>query len=98
MIRNTIIQAIHNRQVIEFTYKGFTRIVEPFLLGTTTTGKVALRGYQIGGGSSSGRIVNWHLFTLANMENLRITDSTFSGSRPGYNPADSAMVAIYARI
>lgn len=38
--------AIENRRVVMFNYDGHFRVVEPFLIGVTTTGKPALRGYQ----------------------------------------------------
>lgn len=41
--------AIENRRVVMFNYDGHFRVVEPFLIGVTTTGKPALRGYQTEG-------------------------------------------------
>ncbi len=98
MIKDTIIDAIQSRRVIEFSYNGYPRVVEPFLLGITTKGKLTVRGFQIGGSSSSGHATGWHMFTVSNFANLRVSDQTFSGSRPDYNPADSAMVSIIAHV
>lgn len=42
--------AIRSRRVVTFHYDGPPRIVEPFLIGTTTAGRPALRGFQTGGG------------------------------------------------
>lgn len=43
---NDVKFAIENRWVIRFNYGGCPRVVEPYLLGETTKGTVALRGYQ----------------------------------------------------
>lgn len=48
--------AIRSRRVVTFHYDGLPRIVEPFLLGTTTAGRSALRAYQTAGGSRSGTV------------------------------------------
>ncbi len=46
-VYDVLAQAIEKRRVVTFTYDGFLRVVEPFLLGTTTAGRPALRAYQI---------------------------------------------------
>lgn len=42
-VYDVLAQAIEERRVVTFTYDGFLRVVEPFLLGTTTAGRPALR-------------------------------------------------------
>ena len=37
-VYDVLAQAIEERRVVTFTYEGFLRVVEPFLLGTTTAG------------------------------------------------------------
>lgn len=53
-VYDVLAQAIEERRVVTFTYDGFLHVVEPFLLGTTTAGRSALRAYQTAGGSRSG--------------------------------------------
>ena len=48
-VYDVLAQAIEERRVVTFTYDGFLRVVEPFLLGTTTAGRPALRAYQTAG-------------------------------------------------
>ena len=79
--------AIRSRRVVTFHYDGLPRIVEPFLIGTTTAGRPALRGFQTGGGSQSGRVPGWHLFSLDKIVGITMTPTTFSGVRDGYNPS-----------
>ena len=93
-VYDVLAQAIEERRVVTFTYDGFLRVVEPFLLGTTTAGRPALRAYQTGGGSQSGRVPGWHLFSLDKIVGITMTPTTFSGVRDGYNPADKGMSAI----
>lgn len=38
-VYDVLAQAIEERRVVTFTYDGFLRVVEPFLLGTTTAGR-----------------------------------------------------------
>lgn len=86
--------AIRSRRVVTFHYDGPPRIVEPFLIGTTTAGRPALRGFQTGGGSQSGRVPGWHLFSLDKIGGIAMIQESFSGERPWYNPADKAMSTI----
>lgn len=90
--------AIQNREVVRFIYDGFPREVEPFLIGDTRTRKLALRGFQIGGGSNSGKVFDWHLFLLDKISCLTKTGRHFSGVRQNYNPSDKGMLDIYVRI
>ena len=90
--------AIENRRVVTFTYDGHHRVVEPFLLGVTTRGTLALRGYQTAGTSTHGQVPGWHLFSLSKIESIEVTRSEFEGARALYNPTDKAMLRIYARV
>lgn len=45
-VQTELEDAIINRQVVRFVYDGLQREVEPFLLGTTTAGRSALRAYN----------------------------------------------------
>lgn len=90
----TLSRAIAMRQVVTFSYDGLPRVVEPFLLGTTTAGRLALRGYQTEGGSKSGIVPGWHLFSIDKIVGISMSPATFSGMRPLYNPSDKAMSSI----
>lgn len=97
-VYDVLAQAIEERRVVTFTYDGFLRVVEPFLLGTTTAGRPALRGYQTKGGSRSGTVPGWHLFSLGKIVGLATCQKRFSGVRDGYTPSDKGMQAIGAHI
>jgi hypothetical protein len=89
--------AIQNRQVITFTYDGLPRVVQPATYGTTTTGKLTLRGCLIGGQSQRNSIPCWELFTEAKMIDLKLEGSMFDTfDCEGYTRGDSAFATIVA--
>lgn len=72
--------AIAEKKIIEFDYNGYHRIAEPHVYGTFG-GKYELLIFQIGGGSSTGRIPNWRRVKLSKVSNLVLTDRIFPGKR-----------------
>lgn len=94
----SIEQAIKEHHVLEFTYKGFRRIVEPHTYGVDTKGHRALRAFQIGGGSSSGSAPGWKLFHVDDMNGVRTTGQRFDRARPDYSRGDCAFQVIYAEL
>ncbi len=97
--KDLIVEAIEKKKTISFYYKEGERIVEPFLLGyLSTTDNLTLRAYFIDGYSKSGKFNSWKLYTVSEMEDIRIMDSSFSGLREYYNPEDKAMSTIISKI
>jgi hypothetical protein len=86
-----IISAIRDGTVLEFVYNDQPRIVEPQTYGISTAGLPILRGYQRGGGSSSGYTKGLRLFEVTKMSRVRLTDERFAEARPEHNPSDTAM-------
>ena len=83
-VYDDLVFAIDNRRVVQFTYDGHRRVVEPFLLGVTTAGKPALRGYQTEGGSRSGRPVPfWTLYRASDIQALVDTGIRFDDAPVG---------------
>jgi len=76
-----IISAINEKKLLEFTYDGLVRIVEPHVYGVTD-GKYELLVYQIRGQSRSGGLPNWRRVILNKVTNMKILDESFSGRRP----------------
>ena len=93
-----ICQAIECKRVVTFWYGGGAREAEPFCHGVTTAGNEAVRAYQTAGYSQSGRRIGWKLFLVGEMQRLSLTDKSFSGSRPGYDPYDADMSVIHCRL
>jgi hypothetical protein len=87
-----IIDALLNSKVLEFSYGGQPRIVEPQSYGLSKkTDHPIMRGYQRAGGSISGYTRGLRLFDVAKISSLRQTGEQFSEAQPGHNPNDSAM-------
>lgn len=93
----TIINAIHNRQILSFTYDGLARVVEPHAVGISRSGNDVLRCYQIQGlHVSPGH--NWNLCDLSKISNLSTTETVFDSARLGYKKGDKSMQHIYAEL
>ena len=98
-MNNQICEAIQGKCIIEFYYKGGTRIVEPHCYGIhKTTNNEVLRAYRVGGYSESESIPPWRLYRVDEISSLTITDEKFDTARDGYNPDDSAMSDIFCHI
>jgi hypothetical protein len=95
-MKNQIIEAIENMNVIEFSYDGENRVVEPHCFGVTTEGNDAIRAFQVDGYSSSGRM-GWKLYDLSKMDDLSVLEEIFE-VRDDYKPGDKGMVDIYIEI
>lgn len=95
---NQIIEAIDNRNILEFDYDGHFRIVEPHTAGVSKKGKDTLAAFQIAGESNRVQVPDWGQFSIDKIENLNVLDSTFEGERPGYTRGDSRMVEIYVEL
>jgi hypothetical protein len=93
-IAKTICDAIESRNVIEFTYKGSRRRVEPYLLGDDQKGHLTLSAFQLSGGSA----VDWRDFHVDTLGGLTVTALRFDGKRPGYNRNDPTMRSIRCRV
>lgn len=99
-MNNQICQAIANKNIIEFRYKGkWIRSFEPHTYGMHKgTSNEVLSGYQLSGYSESGNLPDWRLFIVPYISDLRISDNKFLGARPGYNPNDSRMSTIFCAV
>lgn len=96
---STISDAIRRRLELEFLYDGQPRIVRPAAHGIhKDTGNEVLRGYQVGGRSNSRTIPLWSLFLVNKIQNLVVTDRTFSTTLPGFSRKDKAMSTILAEL
>ncbi|MBX7501358.1 WYL domain-containing protein [Qipengyuania sp. YG27] len=89
-----ICDAIRDRKIISFYYKGRTRVAEPHLVGYDRDGDLTLSAWQLSGGSGQG----FRDFHINIMSNLTIMPQSFSGARPNYNPNDSTLGRILCRL
>lgn len=97
-MKQTIIDAIKGRNLLEFSYDGHHRVVEPHTFGVSTKGNDTLSAYQVKGTSDKGSVPDWKQFTISKIVGLKKSDETFTGTRPGYTKGDSRMTKIYAEL
>lgn len=91
-----ICDAIHNRQMLEFTYHGHPRVVEPHAYGLSLARNEVIRCYQTGGTSRSGEV--WKLLKVDEIESLTVTEKHFVGERSGYARGDKRMSTIFCEL
>ncbi len=90
--------AIQNKQLLSFSYDGFSRTVEPHTYGLDKKGHPALRAYQIRGGSESGEYIGWKIFHVNEIRSLSLLQENFAHSRSGYKRNDPFFNSIYAQL
>ena len=93
-----ICDAINGKNLISLQYDGYSRVVEPHTYGTKSDGRLALRAYQVRGGSESGEYVGWKIFFRDEMVGITVLSESFSGARPKYKRRDSFFSTIYCEL
>jgi hypothetical protein len=96
-----IVQAIGERRLIELTYNGYPRIVEPHTYYRTVGGHEMLECYQVQGRhASTDRDADddWEYFSVSRISNLSLLEKTFSGPRPDYKKPLKTTHVIYAKL
>ncbi len=95
-MNTTICDAIRVGEIIEFTYEGAIRIVEPFIYGADEKGVSFLKGYQIGGFNRvNDNSYTWDTYKVDQMSTIKFIGKKFHDKRAGYDPHDSAFKSIY---
>lgn len=92
---NAICEAIRDRKLLQFHYRGKLRVVAPYCHGFSARGSELLRAIQVRGASSSGGFGKGKLWTVTEMVDARVLDELFAPDDPNYNPNDSAMSEIH---
>jgi hypothetical protein len=96
-MKQIIVDAINNLQVLMFNYSGIPRVVEPHTIGLSRTGKLVLRCFQTHGGHiTPGH--EWDLCDVDKISNLTVTGGNFYGPRSGYKRGDRHMLSIFAQL
>ena len=86
-MRDQLTAAIEQRKIVEFTYGGHARRVQPAAFGVgNRKGKDTLHAYQVGGSSQRGGIPHWRNFHVEGISGLTVLDEVFGPNPPGFNP------------
>ena len=80
-------QAIQARRLVQFTYDGTTRVVEPHMVAQNEADHYALSAWWISGHSDSGAPHRWREYLLSEMSGVVVLEQPFAGPRPGYKPS-----------
>jgi len=91
---NTIYEAIGDRRVLAFSYKGKDRTVEPYIVGYDDKSKLVLSAVQLSGGSGVG----FRSFDVDALSAVEKTERRFSGTHPDYNPNDPYFARILRQV
>lgn len=90
--------AIRQHRLLRFVYAGHARVVEPHTYGIDHQGNRTLCGYQVSGGSASGKPQGWKFFRAARMQQITLLEQTFAAPRPEYRRDDRAFASILAQL
>lgn len=93
----SICTAINGRLLLELQYSGYSRLVEPYVLGRDSKGQLLLRCYQVSGGSVSGESEGWKLLKASEAHRVHSSDRGFA-PRAAYHADDSAMQSVVCRV
>ena len=92
-------EAISSRRVVAFTYGGHPRVVIPAAYGRhVSTGNLVLRGYQIGGTSSSRTVPFWTLFSVDKIVSPHFTGEVFAENPTDYKIGDADISPIFSQL
>ena len=98
MSEDVIVEAIKNRTMLQVHFFRGSRLIEPYILGTTLERKRALRGYQCAGATSGySTQEGWKLILLDDIHSVTHSADSFD-ARPDYQPNDPDFVEIISKI
>jgi len=93
-----IFEAIEHRQLMQFMYEGFSRIIEPHMYGSDAAGVDLLCGFQIAGTDGLGRHNGWHKFEVSKITDLSCLPTKYPGPRHPYRLASKTFKRIYCQV
>jgi predicted DNA-binding transcriptional regulator YafY len=93
MSNSTISSAIRDKRLLQFTYEGSLRLVEPHVYGEYQDGYRVLRAWQ-----RSPALTGWKLFREDKMSGIRTSDMRFDGPRADYKRGDKTIRPVYAAL
>lgn len=97
-MNTTLCDAIRDGEIIEFTYEGAIRIVEPFIYGTDQSGAQLLKGYQIGGfNKSDDNSYTWDTYKVDDIGTVKFIGKKFDDRRAGYDPEDPLFKSVFCK-
>jgi predicted DNA-binding transcriptional regulator YafY len=93
-----LLQAIREKRVLIFTYRGHKRIVEPHAYGRSTKGEAVLHAFQFDGTSASRPPPGWRTFATSAIESPKLGEASFAQARDGYSPNELRLMPFWAEV
>lgn len=75
---NDICRAVRRGLLVRLTYGGHERIVEPYIHGSTSSGREVLLCFQVQGGSASNDPSPWRLLHVDRVTELHVLETAFA--------------------
>lgn len=97
-VHKLIILAIQQRAIVNFTYNGLLREVEPYIFGLFENNQLILSGYQVGGESASHDVPAWKTFYVNKIKHFIVSKKKFFYNNEQYNPNDHQFIQMFAKI
>jgi hypothetical protein len=91
-------RTIGARLLLQLSYKGFTFITEPHLVGRNFEKQDCLLAWVTKSTSNTFKEPTWQTFELDLIEQISPLEDRFCRHRPGYDPYDNRMNRIYYRL
>lgn len=85
--QSLLCDAISQKRSVSLWYGGGSRVVDPYIVYESSTGKILVDVYQTSGYSKGGKSVAWKPFEVDLIGSLQVLDRTFS-VRPDYKPTN----------
>ena len=90
--------AIAQRRLIQVSYGGHLRVLEPHDYGIKN-GVVMLLGYQVRGGSASrADVLGWRLLKVEKIDACMLWEATFAGGRSDDSQGHMEWDELFARV
>ena len=98
MLIDTACLALREGKILDLHYDGYGRCLEVHVCGYTKQGHAVVRGWQVGGGSSSGERTGWKLMRLDEASAAHLSDQVSQAPRKGFKLGDPAMARIICEV
>ena len=96
-MNDVLCDAICAQRILRFQYDGKVRVVEPHLVGETSSGHDVLFGWCRN--AKAEELGDWRTFVLALISALEVLADTFPHPRPHYNPTgDKNLSKVYCAL
>lgn len=95
-MRTQLARAIAERREVRLVYGTdlSLRLVLPHAVGISTSGKALLLAWQVDGASQTAS-TGWKHFALDRLRVWEVSDATFRGFAPGYDPENTSLAEVW---